>query len=151
MLEEEEIVVEVVSFVFIPSSLFSFVLLFVAFDSSSFCGGSGADVAVIVVEVDVVEVVVVAFCGATVLPSSSFFFGTELVSAFFAAAASLNFLHSLRCPPCFQWFNWHSRPQYCTVWHNLQGCNGRKGVFGLPQVEQQRMVGVVRPSRLSNF
>ena len=103
MVEEKEVAVVVISFVFIPSSLFSFDLLFVAFDSSSFCGGSGADVAVIVVEVDVVVVVVVAFCGATVLPSSSFFFGTELVSASFAAAASLNFLHSLRCPPCFQW------------------------------------------------
>jgi len=72
-------------------------------------------------------------------------------TVFATAAASLNFLHSLRCPPCFQWFTWHSRPQYCTVWHNLQGCNGRKGVFGLPQVEQQRMVGVVRPSCLSNI
>ena len=68
----------------------------------------------------------------------------------FAAAASLNFLHALRCPPCFQWFTWHSRPQYCTVWHNLQGFNGRKGVLGLPHVEQQRIVGVVRPSYLSN-
>ena len=46
------------------------------------------------------------------------------------------FLHSLRCPPCFQWVTWHSRPQYCTVWHNLKGCNGRNGVLGLPQVEQ---------------
>ena len=79
-------------------------------------------------------------------PYSTSYFGT-----IFAAAASLNFLHSLRCPPCFQWFTWHSRPQYCTVWHNLQGCNGRNGVLGLPQVEQQRMVGVVRPSCLSNF
>ena len=68
----------------------------------------------------------------------------------FAAAASLIFLHSLRCPPFFQWFTWHSRPQYCTVRHNLQGCNGRNGVLGLSQVEQQRMVGVVRPSSLSN-
>ena len=76
----------------------------------------------------------------------STFFGT----VFAAAAASLNFLHSLRCPPSFQWCTWHSRPQYCTMWHNLQGCNGRKGVLGLPQVEQQRMVGVVRPSSLSN-
>ena len=151
MLEEEEIVVEVVSFVFIPSSLFSFVLLFIAFDSSSFCGGSGADVVVVVAEVDVVALVVVAFCVATVLPSSSFFFGTELVSASFAAAASLNFLHSLRCPPCFQCCAWHSRPQYCTVWHNLHGCNGRNGVLGLPHVEQQIMVGVVRPSCLSNI
>ena len=151
MVEEKEVAVEVVSFVFKPSSLFSFVLLFVAFDSSSFCGGSGADVAVIVVEVDVVALVVVAFCVATVLPSSSFFFGTELVSASFAAAASLNFLHSLRCPPCFQWCTWQSRPQYCTLWHNLQGFNGRNGVLGLPQVEQQRIVGVVRPSFLSNF
>ena len=75
-------------------------------------------------------------------------FGTDFASA---AAAFLNFLHSLRCPPFFQWFTWQSRPQYCTVWHNLQGCNGRNGVLGLPQVEQQRMVGVVRPSCLSNI
>ena len=142
--------VVVVSFVFIPSSLFSFDLLFVAFVSSSFCGDSGADVEVVVVEVDVVALVVVAFCVSSVLPSSSFFFGTELVSASFAAAASLNFLHSFRCSPCFQWCTWHSRPQYCTVRHNLQGCKGRNGVFGLPQVEQQRIVGVVRPSCLSN-
>ena len=117
--------VVVVSFFFKPSSLFSFVLHFVAFNSSSCSGGSGVDVAVVVVVVDVVLVVA-------------------------AAAASLNFLNSLRCPPFFQWFTWHSRPQYCTVWHNLQGCNGRNGVLGLPQVEQQRMVGVVRPSNLSN-
>ena len=78
-------------------------------------------------------------------------YSTSFGTVFAAAAASLNFLHSLRCPLCFQWCTWHSRPQYCTVRHNLQGCNGRKGVLGLPQVEQQRMVGVVRPSILSNF
>ena len=148
--EEEKVVVVVVSFVFIPSSLFSFDLLFVAFDSSSFCGDSGAGVVVVVVEVDVVLfVVVVAVCFASLVPSSSFFFGTGLFVA--AVVGSLNFLHSLRCPPCFQWFTWHSRPQYCTVRHNLQGCKGRNGVLGLPQVEQQRMVGVVRPSCLSNI
>ena len=76
----------------------------------------------------------------------STFFGTGFASV----AASLNFLHSFRCPPFFQWFTWQSRPQYCTVRHNLQGCNGRNGVLGLPQVEQQRMVGVVRPSSSSN-
>ena len=43
MVEEEVVVVVVVSFLFKPSSLFSFVLHFVAFSSSS-CGGSGADV-----------------------------------------------------------------------------------------------------------
>ena len=138
MVDDEEVVV----------SLFSFDLLFVAFDSSSFCGGSGADVVVVVVEVDVVVLVVVAFCFASLVPSSSFFFGSGFFSA--VAAASLNFLHALRCPPSFQWFNWQSRPQYCTVRHNLQGCNGRNGVLGLPQVEQQRMVGVVRPSSSSN-
>ena len=76
---------------------------------------------------------------------------SSVETVFAAAAASLNFLHSLRCPPCFQWFTWHSRPQYCTVRHNLQGCKGRNGVLGLPQVEQQRIVGVVRPSYLSNI
>ena len=45
-----------VSFVFIPSSLFSFVFHFVAFDSSSCSGGSGVDVVVVVVVVDVVLV-----------------------------------------------------------------------------------------------
>ena len=139
MVDDEEVVV----------SLFSFDLLFVAFDSSSFCCDSGADVVVVVVEVDVVALIVVAVCFASLAPSSSFFFGTGEFSA--AAAASLNFLHSLRCPPCFQWCTWHPRPQYCTVRHSLQGCKGRNGVLGLPQVEQQRMVGVVRPSCLSNI
>ena len=145
----------VVSFFFKPSSLFSFVLLVVAFNSLSSCGGCGdAAASVVVVEVDVVSLVVEAFCFLSLAPSSFFFFGTEFfsaVAAVAAAAASLNFLHSLRCPPCFQWFTWHSRPQYCTVRHNLQGCNGRNGVLGLPQVEQQRMVGVVRPSCLSKI
>ena len=40
--DDEEVVV----------SLFSFDLLFVPFDSSSFCGDSGADVVVVVVEGD---------------------------------------------------------------------------------------------------
>ena len=139
VVDDEEVVV----------SLFSFDLLFVAFDSSSFCGDSGPDVVVVVVEVDVVALVVVGFCFASLVSLSSFFFGT--CTGFFsaaAAAASLNFLHALRCPPSFQWINWQSRPQYCTVRHNLQGCNGRNGVLGLPQVEQQRIVGVVRPSSL---
>ena len=92
MVDDEEVVV----------SLFSFDLLFVVFNSSSFCGDSGADVAVVVVEVDVVALIVVAVCFASLAPSSSFFFGTGFFSA--AAAASLNFLHSLRCPPFFQWF-----------------------------------------------
>ena len=149
--EEEEVVEVVVSFVFITSSLFSFDLLFVAFGSSSFSGDSGVDVVVVVVVigVDVVTLVVVASCFASLASSSSFFFVAGLFAA--ASAASLSFLHSLRCPPFFQWFTWHSRPQYCTVWHNLQGCNGRNGVLGLPQVEQQRMVGVVRPSCLSKI
>ena len=143
MVQEEEVVV-MVSFVLKSSSLFSFDLLFVAFDSFSFCGDSGADV--VVVEFEVVALVVVAVCVASLAPLSSFFFGT----GFFSAAASLNFLHTLRCPPFFQLCIWHSRPQYCTVRHNLQGCKGRNGVLGLPQVEQQRIVGVVRPSCLSN-
>ena len=149
---EQEVVVVVVSFLFKPSSLFSFDLYFVAFSSSSCCGGSGADVEVVVVVVDVVLVVVVVCSFASLASSSSSSsFGAGLFSAAAAAAAaSLNVLHSLRCPPFFQWFTWHSRPQYCTVWHNLQGFNGRNGVLGLPQVEQQRMVGVVRPSALSN-
>ena len=146
--KEEEVVVGV-SFL----SLFSFVLHFVAFSSfsSSSCGSSGDDIAVVdvvdvLVEVPLVDVV----CFLPSLASSScFFFGTGLFVA--AVVASLNFLHSLRCPPFFQWCTWHSRPQYCTVRHNLQGCNGRNGVLGLPQVEQQRMVGVVRPSCLSNI
>ena len=111
-----------VSFFFKPSSLFSFVLHFVALSSSSCCGGSGADVEVVVVVVDVsLGVVVVcsfpslASSSASASASSSSSFGTGLFSAFFAAAASLNFLHSLRCPPSFQWCTWHSRPQYCTV------------------------------------
>ena len=88
-------------------------------------------------------------------PSLVFSSASSGTGFFFAAAAavaaSLNVLHPLRCPPFFQWFTWHSRPQYCTVWHNLQGCNGRNGVLGLPQVEQQRMVGMIRPSCLSNI
>ena len=149
---EEKAVVVVVSFLFKPSSLFSFVLHFVAFSLSTCCGGSGADVEVVVVVADVVLVVVVV-CSFPSLASSSSslsFFGAGLFSAFAVAVAvavaSLNVLHSLRCPPFFQWCTWQSRPQYCTVWHNLQGFNGRNGVLGLPQVEQQRMVGVVRSS-----
>ena len=41
VVESEEVVVVVVSFLSKPSSLFSFVLLFVAFDTSSFCGDGG--------------------------------------------------------------------------------------------------------------
>ena len=143
---EQEVVVVVVSFLFKPSSLFSFDLHFVAFSSSSCCGGSGADIELVVVVADVVLVVVVV-CSFPSLTSSSSSssFGAGLFSAA-AAAASLNFLHAFRCSPSFQCCSWHSRPQYCTVWHNLQGFNGRNGVLGLPQVEQQRMVGVVRPS-----
>ena len=154
VVDDEEVVVVVVCFVFKPPSLlFSFGLLFVAFNSSSSCGDSSDAVAVVVVEVevDVVAFVVSVFCLASLAPSSSFCFGTGFFSAAAAAAASLNFLHSLRCPPCFQCCTWHSRPQYCTVRHNLQGCNGRNGVLGLPQVEQHRIVGVVRPSCLSNI
>ena len=151
VVEEKEVVVVVVSFAFIPSSLFSFVLHFVAFSSSSCCGGSGADVEVVVATVVLVVVVVCSFPSLASSSSPSSSFGAGLFSAVAAAAASLNVLHSLRCPPCFQWCTWHSRPQYCTVWHNLQGFNGRNGVLGLPQVEQQRMVGVVRPSCLSNI
>ena len=152
---EEDGVVVVVSFFFKPSSLHSFVLHFVAFNSSSCCGGRGEeDVAVVVVAVEVALVVVVVVLVVVVFPSlassSSLLFGTGLFLAAAAAAAFLIFLHSFRCSPSFQSFNWHSRPQYCTVWHNLQGFNGRNGVLGLPQVEQQRIVGVVRPSRLSN-
>ena len=143
---EDEVVV-VVSFLFKPSSLHSFVLHFVAFNSLSCCGGSGEGVAVVVVDVEVALDVVVCL-SASLESSSFFFFGTDLHFAA-TAAAFLIFLHSFRCSPSFQWFTWHSRPQYCTVWHNLQGCNGRNGVLGLPQVEQQRMVGVVRPSCLS--
>ena len=151
--EEEQVVVVVVvlSFIFKPPSLFSFVLHFVVFLSSC-CGGSGDDVAVVVVDVDVAFVIVVVVFIVFPSLSSSFSvcFRTDLILV--AAAASLIFLHCLRCPPCqecIQWFTWQSRPQYCTVWHNLQGCNGRNGVLGLQQVEQQRMVGVVRPSYLS--
>ena len=79
------------------------------------------------------------------------YYSTSVGTVFAAAAASLNFLHALRCPPFFQCCTWHSRPQYCTVRHNLQGFKGRNGVLGLPQVEQQRMVGVVRPWCLSNI
>ena len=66
MVEEEEVVVVVVvSFVFKPSSLLFFVLLFVAFDAS-FCGNSGEDVAVVVAnKEDALAVVVI------VLPSLS--------------------------------------------------------------------------------
>ena len=86
----------VVSFFFKPSSLFSFVLLVVAFNSLSSCGGCGdAAASVVVVEVDVVSLVVEAFCFLSLAPSS---FSAVAV----AAAASLNFLHSLRCPPSFQ-------------------------------------------------
>ena len=46
---EPEVVVVVVSFLFKPSSLFSFDLHLVAFPSSTCCGGSGADVDVVVV------------------------------------------------------------------------------------------------------
>ena len=127
-------------------SSFSFDLHLVAFNSASCCGDSGGDVAVVVVVVEIARVVVVCFLPS--LAASFSFFGTGL---FLASAAFLNFVHSFRCPPFFQWFTWHSRPQYCTVRHNLQGCNGRNGVLGLPQVEQQKMVGVVRPSCLSNF
>ena len=151
VVEEEKVVVVVVSFLFKPPSLFSFVLHFVAFSSSSCCGGSGTDVEVVVVVADVVLVVVVcSFPSLAFSSPSSSSFGTGLFSAVAAVAAFLNFLHSLRCPPFFQWFIWHSRPQYCTVRQSLQGCKGRNGVLGLPQVEQQRIVGVVRPSCLSN-
>jgi hypothetical protein len=71
VVEEKEVVVVVVSFAFIPSSLFSFVLHFVAFSSSSCCGGSGADVEVVVVVADVVLVVVVVVCSFPLLASSS--------------------------------------------------------------------------------
>ena len=114
---EEKAVVVVVSFLFKPSSLFSFVLHFVAFSLSTCCGGSGADVEVVVVVADVVLVVVVV-CSFPSLASSSSslsFFGAGLFSAFAVAVASLNVLHSLRCPPFFQWCTWQSRPQYCTV------------------------------------
>ena len=146
VVDDEEVVV----------SLFSFDLHFVAFDSSSFCGDSGAGVVVVVVEGDVVALVVALVGVVCSFPSlasssSSSSFGEGLFSAVAAAAASLNFLHSFRCSPSFQCCSWHSRPQYCTVWHNLQGFNGRNGVLGLPQVEQQIMVGVVRPSSLSKF
>ena len=95
------------SFVLKPSSLFSFVLHFVALSSSS-CGGRDDDVAVVVVVVVVVDVPLVPLvdvvCFLPSLASSScFFFGTGLfVAAVAAVVASLNFLHSLRCPPCFQ-------------------------------------------------
>ena len=101
---------------------------------------------VVVAVVVVFAVVVVDF--PLLASSSSFFLGTGFFLA--TSAAFLIFLHSFRCSPSFQCCTWQSRPQYCTVWHNLQGCNGRDGVLGLPQVEQQRMVGVVRPSTLSN-
>ena len=91
--DDEEVVV----------SLFSFDLLFVAFDSSSFCGDSGDGVAVVVV-VDVVALVVVvcSFPSLAFSSSSSSSFGAGLFSAVATAAASLNVLHSLRCPPFFQ-------------------------------------------------
>ena len=96
--DDEEVVV----------SLFSFDLLFVAFDSSSFCGDSVADVVVEVVEVGVVALVgaligVVCSFPSLASSSSSSSFGEGLFSAVAAAAAaSLNVLHSLRCPPFFQ-------------------------------------------------
>ena len=96
--EEEEVVVVVVvvvSFLFKPSSLFSFDLDFVAFNSLSCCRGSGTDGAVVVAVVVVVLVVAVWFLPSLVCSSASSFFGT-------VATASLNFLHSLRCPPFFQ-------------------------------------------------
>ena len=67
VVDDEEVVV----------SLFSFDLLFVAFDSSSFCGDSGPDVVVVVVEVEVVALVVVGVCFASLTPSSSFFFSSS--------------------------------------------------------------------------
>ena len=94
--EKEVVVVVVVSFFFNPSSLFSFVLHFVAFDSSPFCG----DIVAVVVEVDVVALNVVAVCFLSLALSTSFFFGTVFFSA--VVAASLNFLHLFRCPPFFQ-------------------------------------------------
>ena len=103
VVESEEVVVVEVSFLSKPS-LFSFDLLFVAFDTSSFCGDGGDEVVVVVVEVvDVVPLVLVVSCYLSLASSSSFFFGTEFFSAVAAAAAaSLNVLHSLRCPPFFQ-------------------------------------------------
>ena len=101
--EGKELVVVVVSFAFKPSLLLFVVLHFVSF-SWSLCGGSDDDddddvVVVVDVEVPAVDVV----CSfPSLAPSSSFCFGTGLFSAAAAAAASLNFLHSFRCPPCFQ-------------------------------------------------
>ena len=45
------VVVVVVSFFFKPSSLLTFVLHFLAFNSSSWCGGTGEDDAVVAVPV----------------------------------------------------------------------------------------------------
>ena len=56
---EREAVMVVVSFLFKPSSLFSFDLHFVAFSSSSCRGESGAGVEVLVVVADVVLVALV--------------------------------------------------------------------------------------------
>ena len=54
MVEEEEVVV-MVSFVLKSSSLFSFDLLFVAFDTLSFCGNGGDDVVVLANDEDIVN------------------------------------------------------------------------------------------------
>ena len=104
MVHEEEEVVVMVSFVFKSSSLLSFDVLFVAFGSSPSCGDRDDDVAVVVEVVVIVDVPLVnVACSFPSLASSScFFFGTGLFVA--AVAAFLNFLHSLRCPPFFQWF-----------------------------------------------
>ena len=105
VVEEEEVVeVVVVSFVFKSSSLLSFDVLFVAFGSSPSCGDRIDDVAVVVVVVVVADDPLVdVVCLLPPLASSCcFFFGTGLFVA--AVAAFLNFLHSLRCPPFFQWF-----------------------------------------------
>ena len=139
----------VVSFAFKPSLLLSFVLLFVAFGSSSCCGSSSGNVDLVVVVVEDALVVVVVIVLPSFPSSSSLFLGTDFIFA--AAAAFLIFLHSCRCSPFFQCCTWHSRPQYWTVWHSLQGFIGRNGVLGLPHVEQQVIVGVVRPSCLSNI
>ena len=90
VVEENEVVVVMVSFAFIPS--FSFVLHFVAFSSSSCCGGSGADVEVVVVVADVELVVVVVVCSFPLLASSSSSlsssFGAGFLS-FFAAVGGM--------------------------------------------------------------
>ena len=101
VVDDDEVVV--VSFFFKPSSLLSFVLHFVAFLLSS-CDGSGDEVAVVVVEANVVALVGIAFFSASLVVASSCFFGTGTGLFSATAAASLNCLHSLRCPPSFQWF-----------------------------------------------